>query len=167
MSSLCLGSIEIKSESAANPRGRVQASTARRHFQGPENPGRPTACLQGTGGPSRQSPALVSSPKSTQRLHKDPRQALLGNSITHAESFCAGQPRKGRKALIIRFHGQSDLLTGGATWLLCATAVCTHWGVCLYTLGYVCVGGVHPACTSTPTPCDPGPLSSWVQATGK
>lgn len=65
-----------------------------------------------------------------------------GTSITNAErSFCAGQPRKGSKALIIRFHGQSDLLTGGVTWLLCATAVCTHWCVCLYTLGHVCVGG--------------------------
>lgn len=91
-----------------------------------------------------------------------------GTSIAHAESsFCAGQPRKGRKALIIRFHGQSDLLTGGVTWLPCATAVCTHWRVCLYTLGHVCVVGVHPARTSTPTRCDPGPLSSWVQATGK
>lgn len=119
-------------------------STARSHFQGPEKPGKPTACLQGTCGPSRQSWALVSSLKPTWMLHRDPVQALLGNIGHSHRNFYARQPPMGRWALIISFQGQTDLLTEGVIWLLCATRVCTLGCVSVHDelCGYVsaCVG---------------------------
>lgn len=98
-------------------------------------------------------------------------QALRGN-IRHPrrELLCwaASHGRKGPDDQALgtdRASGRSDSASLHPWLHVCpGEGVCTL-GVRLHTLGFV--SGVHPARTSTPTPRDPGPPSSCIQATGK
>ena len=153
MSGLILGRIQIKFELAANPcgGGGAKGKTSLPRTRKPWVSHIPPSPSRGTGGAWRQSPDLVSGPRSTQMLRKDPRgysnkkelgRLFGGTSVTHAESFCAGLPPTAGKAPMIRPWAQTELPAGVIALLctpgcMCAlgrvcarwVCVCTRWGL--------------------------------------